>query len=129
MAADDVGQGRRATLVAHLDHLEPGKIAEAFRLRGLALPKVRVTTYSVDLRMDLLQSGSGITVFPSSILRLNADRFPLRVLPVDLPTQPWPVAVITLKRRTLSPVVQLFIEELRAFARENSLGMDRQGSA
>ena len=90
---------------------------------------MRVTTYSVDLRMDLLQSGSGITVFPSSILRLNADRFPLRVLPVDLPTQPWPVAVITLKRRTLSPVVQLFIEELRAFARENSLGMDRQGSA
>jgi hypothetical protein len=31
--------------------------------------------------------------------------------------KPWPLAILTLKHRTLSPVVQLFIEQLRAVAK------------
>jgi len=30
-------------------------------------------------------------------------------LPVDFPARPWPVSIITLKHRTLSPIVHRFI--------------------
>jgi hypothetical protein len=36
------------------------------------------------------------------------------VLPVDLPRYPWPVVVLTVKHRTLSPVVTAFIDCARA---------------
>jgi hypothetical protein len=39
------------------------------------------------------------------------------VLPVDLPTTRKPIAVITLKNRTLSPVAELFIKNARAMAK------------
>jgi len=90
-------------------------LAEAFQARGLPLPKAAVTTFSVHLRASLLAMGPFITSFPGSVLNVNDNRFALKVLPVDLPPQPWPVALVTLKNRTLSPVVQLFIEQLRAF--------------
>ena len=38
-------------------------------------------------------------------------------LPVDFPSRPWPVAVVTLKNRTASPVVELFIDHLRAYTK------------
>jgi hypothetical protein len=43
---------------------------------------------------------------PQSVLRLIARRFGLKELPIALPARPWPVAIVTLKHRTLSPVVQ-----------------------
>src|SRR5262249_57565586 len=90
-------------------------LADAFRVRGLPMPKPALTTFSVHLRASLLTMGPFLTTFPGSVLRVNAGRFSLKVLPIDLPPQPWPVAVVTLKTRTLSPVVQLFIDHLRAF--------------
>jgi DNA-binding transcriptional LysR family regulator len=93
-------------------------IAEAFRARDLSMPRVSVVTYSVHARTDLLSTGRFITAFPSSFLRINAEKYPLKVLQIELPAQPWPVAIVTLKNRTLSPVVQLFIDHLRAFTRE-----------
>jgi hypothetical protein len=51
----------------------------------------------------------------------------LKGLPVDLPAQPWPVAIVTLKNRTLSPVVQLFIDHLRTYTA--SLGAGTQVAA
>jgi DNA-binding transcriptional LysR family regulator len=42
------------------------------------------------------------------------ERFPLKMLPVDLPVRPWPVAVLKLKNRSLSPVVQLFLDHIRS---------------
>jgi DNA-binding transcriptional LysR family regulator len=95
-------------------------LVEAFRARGLPMPKAALTTFSVHLRASLLTLGPFLTSFPGSVLRVNASRFSLKVLPVDLPAQPWPVAIVTVKNRTLSPVVQLFIDHLRAFTR--SLG-------
>jgi DNA-binding transcriptional LysR family regulator len=85
-------------------------VAEAFRARGLAMPNVSMNTLSVHLRTYLLATGQFITVFPRSILRLYGDRFSLKVLPIDLPVRPWLVAIVTLKNRTLSPVVERFIE-------------------
>ncbi|HMI10597.1 MAG TPA: LysR family transcriptional regulator, partial [Bradyrhizobium sp.] len=34
---------------------------------------------------------------------------PLKVLPLDLPSRPWPVNLLTQKNRTLTPVVERFI--------------------
>jgi DNA-binding transcriptional LysR family regulator len=36
-----------------------------------------------------------------------------RRLPIALPPRPWPIVLVTLKRRTLNPVAQRFIEHLR----------------
>jgi hypothetical protein len=33
-----------------------------------------------------------------------------KALPVGVPLQPWPVVILTLKNRTLSPIVERFIE-------------------
>jgi DNA-binding transcriptional LysR family regulator len=92
-------------------------VAEAFRLRGLDMPKVSVKTVSVHLRTNLLSTGQFIAVFPRSVLHLYGERFSLKVLPVDLPVRPWPAVVATLKNRTLSPVVERFIECAREIAK------------
>ena len=47
---------------------------------------------------------------PASMLRFGANLPRLKVLPVALPIEPWPVGVMTLKNRTLAPVVKLFID-------------------
>jgi DNA-binding transcriptional LysR family regulator len=92
-------------------------VAEAFRTRGLRMPKISLMTFSVHLRMAMLASGHFITTFPTSILRFHADRRSIKVLLVDLPDRPWPVAIVTLKNRTLNPVVERFIEQIRGFTR------------
>jgi DNA-binding transcriptional LysR family regulator len=92
-------------------------VAEAFRLRGLEMPKIILKTLSVHLRTNLLATGQYITAFPSAVLHLYADRFSLKELPLDLPLTPWPVAIATLKNRTLSPVVERFIECCREVAK------------
>ena len=92
-------------------------ISEAFRARGLGAPRISLMTLSVHLRTNMLASGHFIATFPSSVARLHADRFSLKVLPVDLPVRPWPVAIVTLKNRTLSPGVERFIAHMRDFTR------------
>jgi len=51
-----------------------------------------------------------LCVVPASLLRFGANLPQLKVLPVDPPIPPWPVGIITLKNRTLTPVVKLFID-------------------
>jgi DNA-binding transcriptional LysR family regulator len=97
-------------------------VAEAFGARGLAMPKICLMTYSVHLRINLLASGSFVSAFPLSILRTKIDRFPIKMLPVDLPYHPWPVALITLKNRTLSPLAERFIDHVRAFTSSMTAG-------
>jgi DNA-binding transcriptional LysR family regulator len=50
----------------------------------------------------------------------------VKVLPVDLPVQPWPIAIVTLKNRTLTAVAQLFIDYLRHFTRSMAKGLRPQ---
>ena len=76
-------------------------VSEACQARGLSLPKITVMTYSVHIRTNMVASGNFITTFPTSLLRFHADRRLLKVLPVDLPDRPWPVAIVTLNNRTL----------------------------
>ena len=92
-------------------------ISESFRHIGLEMPKPFLMTYSVPLRVNLVASSEHITVFPGSILRFNGDSLGLLALPVDLPPQVWPVAIITLRNRTLNPAGELFCHHVRAFAK------------
>lgn len=91
-------------------------ISEAFRSCGLTMPRIVLRTFSTHLRVNMVASGHFIATLPKSVARFYAGRFSLKVLPVGLPARPWPVAILTLKNRTLSPVVQLFIEHVRASA-------------
>jgi DNA-binding transcriptional LysR family regulator len=93
---------------------------QAFQASKLPVPRIRVTTFSLQLRTHLLATGDFLTAMPRSLLRLSGDGIRLKALPVKLPIRNFPVAIVTLKNRTLSPVVHLFLERLRTFARENS---------
>jgi DNA-binding transcriptional LysR family regulator len=88
-------------------------LKQAFESQGLQVPKERVVTSFILMRNHLLASGRYLTVLPESALRYNAKQWALRALPVKLQTTPQPVAIVSLKNRTLSPAVQLFVEHLR----------------
>jgi DNA-binding transcriptional LysR family regulator len=84
----------------------PGEAAvlEAFRTRGLPPPRVSVKTLSVQLRNALSKTGRFIAVLPASTLQ------------IELAMPPQFVVIGTLKNRTLSPVVERFIECAREVA-------------
>ena len=92
-------------------------LVAAFRVRGLDIPKASLVTLSEPLRCSLLDGGSFITVLPISWLRLQAQRYSLKALPVELLSPPWPIVILTLKNRTLSPVVERFIACAREVAK------------
>lgn len=88
-------------------------LKQAFESQGLQVPKERVVTSFILMRNHLLASGRYLTVLPESALRYNARQWSLRALPVRLQTTPQPVAIVTLKNRSISPAVQLFVDHLR----------------
>jgi DNA-binding transcriptional LysR family regulator len=88
-------------------------IAAAFRARGLGSPKVILETLALPLRTYFLATGQFIAAMPKSV----ALQLPVKILPVELPARPWPFAILTLKNRTVSPVVDRFMAHLRDFAR------------
>jgi DNA-binding transcriptional LysR family regulator len=92
-------------------------IEAGFQAQGLQLPEHRLTSFSMQLRFHLLATGRFLTVLHDSVLKFNADRWALKGLNTSLSLQPMPIAMFTLKNRTLSPVVQLFIDHLRQLAR------------
>ncbi len=104
-------------ILAPPDTWNYARLAEAFRARGLDMPKASVVSVSVAVRTRLLANGQFIAALPSSVLSLNRDHYALKVLPINLPNPPWPVVIVTLKNRTLSPVVERFIECAREVAK------------
>lgn len=92
-------------------------IEEGFRANGLELPRQSVTSFSMQMRLHLLETGRFLTVLHDSVLRFNAKRWLLKALPIDLRIRPIPIAIFTLKNRTLGPVVQLFVEHAREVAK------------
>ena len=92
-------------------------IAEAFAACGVPLPRERVTSNSILLRNHLLATGRFLTVLPASVLRYNAKPWSLKALPIELAVKPRSVGVLTLKNRTVGPVVRVFLEHLRAVAK------------
>ena len=94
-------------------------IEEAFRKQGLRLPSASVLTYSFQLRDMLLMTGNYLSIVAASAVPIfNAKRVVVKVLPIDLGAQAKarPVAIFTLKNRTLSPVTDVFIDCVRTVA-------------
>jgi len=87
--------------------------AGAFHAYGLAPPRATVSTASPTLRNELLATGRFLTVLTGFSLRLPRRRVTLAALPVELSKTRMPIAIITLKNRSLSPAAQMFIQSVR----------------
>jgi DNA-binding transcriptional LysR family regulator len=98
-------------------------IAESYRRLGLEMPKPFLVTYSVPLRVSLVANSDRITAFPASVLRFNRDNLGLAILPVELPPQVWPIAIVTLRNRTLPSPAHRFCDHVRAFTKALGLGL------
>jgi DNA-binding transcriptional LysR family regulator len=92
-------------------------VPETFRASGCAPPRLTVSTSSAILRNELLANGRFLTALPEFSLRLPGKHPWLRALPVELPKSRHPIAIITLKDRSLSPLAQLFIERVRVITK------------
>jgi DNA-binding transcriptional LysR family regulator len=99
-----------------LDALGEKFLANAFAMRGIKPPSLAITTFSIHLRNNLVAGGNFITALPESVLRVCRKRYALKELPIDLSVR-LPVAIVTLRNRTLGPVVDSFIACARAAAR------------
>jgi DNA-binding transcriptional LysR family regulator len=92
-----------------------GTFAEsAFRARGLEPPQATVITYSMHMTHKLLETGRFLTMLPRYTLMLPGRHPLLRPLPVELANSQAPMAIITLNRRALSPLAEMFIKTARA---------------
>ena len=83
-------------------------IAAAFRAEDAAMPAVTITTWSMVLRLQLLEAGDYFTAFPDSLVRENTVRWNLRVVPVAL-GRPLPVGAFRLRSREKNRAIQVFI--------------------
>jgi DNA-binding transcriptional LysR family regulator len=93
------------------------RIAEIFQVRGLPIPRASVRSYSTHQVVNLLATNRFVAALSGHVLRFNGDRFSLKVLPVNFTVRSWPVGIVTLKNRAISPVVQTFIDCIREVAK------------
>jgi DNA-binding transcriptional LysR family regulator len=96
------------------------RVHEAFRRCSVAPPRSIVRAFSVHFCISMLATDRFLAAIAGSVLRFNAPRFGLKVLPINLPAQPWPVAMVTLKNRMVSPAVQEFMKDVRMVAKAMS---------
>ncbi len=93
------------------ENLAGSQFLNAFRDNGLDYPpRSSVVALSTQLHVSLVATGRYLGILPGSMLQFCGKRLSLKILPIDLPIQPRPVGIVTLKHRTLSPVARLFID-------------------
>jgi DNA-binding transcriptional LysR family regulator len=102
--------------------IPPSSIVEKFlqaefERREMKL-NVSINAASILLRIQMLATGRYLSVMPLSLLAGNENRWPIKALKVrDVHLTPPPISLITLKKRTLSPVVERFVLHLRDLAK------------
>ena len=84
------------------------------------MPTVRLSGFSMYLANHFVANGPYLTAHPRSVAKF----FSLKALSVKLPHRPWPIVIATRKHRTLSPVVERFLECTREVAK--TFATDRQ---
>jgi DNA-binding transcriptional LysR family regulator len=94
----------------------------AFHARGLKAPRAIVKVSNIQMLTALAATGRYLTICPPYGLRLAADRLHVRALPISFPTPSVPLAIVTLKGRTISPVAELFIRCAQDVLKSNSSG-------
>ena len=90
-------------------------IADAFRKAGTAPPRRVVTGFSIPLTLHLLARGDHLAMLPALLAQFS-PHLHLKVLPVSFPGVPREIGIVTLKNRTLGPLVKLFIDCARELA-------------
>jgi DNA-binding transcriptional LysR family regulator len=94
-----------------------GWIANAFHACGLKVPHASVTVYSIQMQNALLATGRFVGFLPATMLHFTAKRRGIKILPVEMPVQMWPIGIVTLKGRTPNPALRLLIECAKEVAR------------
>jgi len=96
-------------------------IQELFQRTGLQIPPATIICNPIEMQHELLMTGRFMALIPRSVLRFSSRRGSITVLPVELPSdlvsRLSPLGILTLKKRTLSPVAQLFLRTIREIAR------------
>jgi DNA-binding transcriptional LysR family regulator len=95
-------------------------VLEAFRALGLSVPR-SVVTSTLPVRSALLATGRFLSMVPRVVLRFAAKDQSLRGLRIELPTTLRPLAILTLRNRTLNPVAKLFTDCAREMAKVQSI--------
>jgi DNA-binding transcriptional LysR family regulator len=91
-------------------------ILEVFRASGLEPPHHQVVSFSIPLHHHLLASGRFLIMLPVSMARLG-KHLHLKILEVGIPGIPRPTGIMTLRKRTLSPLAHVFIDAVRELAK------------
>lgn len=84
-------------------------VLEAFRAGGLEPPRTTVATLSLSMRNSLLATGRFLSAHPSFAQKFSRNYPAIRALPIELPTTRQATGLVILKRRTLSPLADIFI--------------------
>jgi len=95
-------------------------VQKLFRDMGAETPLEPLTTLSIHLCLRLVAGGQFVTILPASVLDFGNRNESLKILPIKIPVQRRPVAIVTLKNRTRSPAAKLFIECVHRTAREDA---------
>jgi len=72
-------------------------IVDAFRASGLDFPRTTIFANAAPARNALVASGRLLSIVPDSMSTFRGNHPPLKRLPIDLPTMPVPVGIVTLK--------------------------------
>jgi DNA-binding transcriptional LysR family regulator len=99
------------------DSLFGAIVDDAFRAGGHEPPRPTISTLSNYMMDDLLATGRFLTVLPGFMANAPGRSVRLKALPVALPNTRMPIGIITLKNRTITPAAQLFIDNVRRFAK------------
>lgn len=92
-------------------------IADAFRVRGLDLPRRVVVVRTVHARVSLLRAGRFLDMLPAAMLRFPEQYPGIVALPVALPETCRPIALVSLTHRLPTPAARLFAEAVRSAGR------------
>jgi DNA-binding transcriptional LysR family regulator len=96
----------------------PGRLAvEIFSASNLQAPRASMVSLSIHLTTALVATGRFIALLPGSVIHFNAKRQSLKILPVKLPDHGVVRGIVTLRKRTISPLAQLFISCVRETAK------------
>jgi DNA-binding transcriptional LysR family regulator len=88
-------------------------VLEAFRAQGLQVPSTVVGS-TLPLRTTLLVTGPFLSIVPRVVMQFPPKNRLLKILPIELPGTARPLALVTLKNRTLNPLAHLFADNVRA---------------
>ena len=91
-------------------------ISGAFEAQGIAMPRAAVTTSSTYALTVLVANGPFLAMHPRTMLTTPRRHPQLTAVDVRLRSTRGPVALISLKNRTLSPSARLFLQNAREIA-------------